>query len=381
MQSRYREFQHLLDTFRFYKNYGQLRLASDADINSIPLTTKADLEAFDIRTCPKQPLIIASTSGSTGKSALAGYSAEATSALYERLRTILYSTLEVQEGQVICNLFDIVEPFLSRLNLCNLIVPKSHLDDCDYSLIAQEIIQTRCTLIASPPHLLPPILAKLSEADYTMERIAFAGIKITDAFKTYLEGHCKRYVDVYGLTELQACAQRVYPDEYFTIIQPDLCHLEVLDEQNLAKDKGRGILLVTDFTNNSYPIVRYYTGDIVDLRRTDDGFQFKVIGRVGTFINIQNELINKNEILEEMEAILHHSDYLVEMHAVPETLRDYVKIYLQVSDMKNSKTIEQRIRERLGCECQFYILQRPARKTRTNKYLNIIDRRNDPVIQ
>jgi phenylacetate-coenzyme A ligase PaaK-like adenylate-forming protein len=381
MRPKYEEFRALLDTFSHYKNYGQLKLTRDEDICSIPITTKVDLEAFDIRACPRPPVIIPASSGSTGNPLLTGYSEEATRALIQRLHTILYDILHAHPGEVAVGFFDVLSPLLRELGLCNLIAPYSNIDEREIELITKKIIQAKCTLILSPPHLLPTFLDRLARRNYYMERIAFGGIKVTEAFKTYLLTRCTHHVDVYGLTEMHVAAQRVYPEEYFTLLQPDNCYLEVLDENGHTHQEGQGILLVTDFTNLSYPIIRYCSGDIVDLRCTEGNFQFKVLGRVGMHIKIHGELINKGEILEEIEEVLQHSNYLVEIHAEPTTVRDYVKVFLDTRDMQQSKDIEERIRKRIGCMCEFYLLDRPVPKTRTNKYINIIDRRNDPVTQ
>lgn len=106
---------------------------------------------------------------------------------------------------------------------------------------------------------------------------------VTDSMREYIEKILEtRVYSFYGHTERAAIAGECESNTHYHI-EPTYGYIELIDENDDAiEDERPGEIVVTGFTNDVMPLIRYRTGDIGqwDLSDCNDGYYRKKLKRV-----------------------------------------------------------------------------------------------------
>jgi len=336
-------------------------------LEKIKVTTKKDLQEFGIENCPEKPVLIASTSGTTEKPTIIGHSRQSEQMLLKKYEYIRDNMLELSKTPVTCNLLEFFETFQRPLGFCSLISPNNNIDEEEINYICQKIFASKAEFLLCSGHLLPKLLTKLKKLGHVPQNLIYTGVMVNQILEKELISEIKNPIELYATHEMPAIAMRRYPEDY-KVLFPDECCLEILNKDEKIKDKGEGILLITDYNNLSYPIIRFYTGDYVKLWKENKNIFLKIISRVGTYIKINGDLVNKNEITNIIDK--YEDVYLIEVKQ--KNMKDYFKVKLK--DLNNKKEIENALLESFGLELEFRLLEKPL-LSRTNKIIKILDSR------
>lgn len=362
----------LCKKFAFYT--GNAAVADASEITRLPFTTKETLQDFDIAHCPQKPVLIDTTSGTTGKSTLIGHSKSGVQATIRRLETIGYSWLKEKKGNVACVLFDSLVPYVTMMGHAELIVPRNNLDREELMLVAQRIAQSRASLLGASSHLVQPILLMLRERGYGLQNLIYGGVKATPDFVKFAIQNTRRAVEVYASCELPVLAARMAGEERFRVLDEDGFILEIMDGEGGVHREGQGILVATDLNNHSYPIIRYITDDLVVLEKSKTT-TIRYIGRVGNYIKVDGDLVGKTELTDAAERVVGSSNYILEVHS-DKNLKDRFVFFLTKSDMGKRAALKKELYSRgFFCPLNYRTLRRDVPKGRTGKCINIIDRR------
>jgi phenylacetate-coenzyme A ligase PaaK-like adenylate-forming protein len=373
-----KKFKNLTEKFGNFKNFKNLNINDISDIEKIPFTTKKDLQNFKIENCPNKPVFISSTSGSTSKITLIGHSIESENTLLKKYSYMKNEILNLKDNTVTCNLLEIFEPLLRKINLTSLITQTSNISKEDIKLICQQIIQSKAKFLLTSSHLLPTIFKILNGNDYKLNSIVYVGVKVTDVFQKEIVKNCENPIELYASSEIPAIGIRKYPEKYFKVMLPNELHFEILDSNNKIKNEGEGILIITDFNNFSYPVIRFYSEDLIHLKRKEDNIYLEILGRIGDYIKLEGDLVYKRIIIEIIENILKHQEFLIEVDTDKKKLNDSMKIFLNKHELINDENISKiknKIKNIVPCEFSFHLLEREVPQTRTNKKINMIDKR------
>lgn len=180
--------------------------------------------------------------------------------------------------------------------------------NCTHEKVIDILIKTRSTIFAcnvQEAFLLGEIAQKKGfhlKEDFALRAICTAGELFTDSRKKRLEKLWGVPVyNFYGTTELGNLATT--NNDSILNASKEHFYFEVLDEYTGAevRDGEKGILHVTTFSKESFPFIRFNTGDIV-VKNTDllqDTIQLKHFGRITERIECMGKRITFGELQNE----------------------------------------------------------------------------------
>jgi phenylacetate-CoA ligase len=205
------------------------------------------------------------------------------------------------------------------------------------------------------------LLGKDPATDFPdLEAFCFAGRILTPSWKESMEEDwgC-RVNNLYGSTEggpfatSGADGQLILHDEFFLF--------EVLDPQTMQPLEGDDIvggLALTTLGREAQPMIRYYTEDLVRVRRLDDGSRaIDVLGRAGDLMKWGGVEVTNFDLEEEIMAWLRQ--YRANVFFVVITHRGFL-IRVEVPDVGavDRKDGEKRLTDKLGVPCKLEVLPR-----------------------
>ena len=281
----------LNDHHAFYKE----RLSPVECLSEIvkwPLTTKEDLLAFPASDWwhTKTPLVqFQSSSGSQGKPFVTAYTKSDLTLFSEAVGRCLQHA-GVKKGDTLHNAYGYglftggIGLHLGARRLDMRVIPASS----GQSLRQIELIHMlRPNVIAATPSYLVRLI-ELYNATYGEEfppKIALVGAEPwSELTKNWIEKHSKTAaLNIYGLSEIigPGVAQNgVYHEG--SVVWEDLFYPEIVDPNTgqTIPEGSWGELVLTSFTREATPLVRYRTGDITRLLPPVEGLPFRRIDRI-----------------------------------------------------------------------------------------------------
>ncbi len=345
-------------------NYSIERISSSEDWKKIEPSSKKKLfikkppKFFEMRV----------TSGSTGKPLHIYYSREAVNSFIKRtIKSINYSNVNTKD--IALNLFAYggYIPGSMYERACNKmkvpIIPLGGPNTYSKEKIIAVINKIKPTTWFSLPSYAIGILKEVKPINYP-EKIIVAGEKLFPQFINQFKECNIEVFNHFGLTECPAIG----------VSRKNLDIIEVIEE-NIIVENQNSSLLVTDLSNLSQPIIRYKTGDVVEvIKENNEGMvsQFKILSRNDDLIKIRGVLISKTEMINKI--LNYSSDFYfiinqknnidtVQLHLDVKLIRKKINIMDELSNVP--LTIE-------------LIFHKDFKKitTSTNKVKYLIDERN-----
>lgn len=212
----------------------------------------------------------------------------------------------------------------------SLIMPTSYIDS-SLSIDEQirEINEIRPDVLRYYPGQLLSICKKLNRTDRNIEEpnlIITYGENLTQSTKDYIEKTLQAPVrDHYASTEFGTIAWECPEGGYH--IAEDSVYAEIITDRQPQRKRDTGELLLTGLTNTATPLIRYFTGDIVELENEECCCEtsFKKIDRIrgrekNIFKNAEGEPVLPDELIDILapvedflffQAIIEEKQYII----------------------------------------------------------------------
>ncbi len=312
-----------------------LGAAGDWDaFRALPCSTKeafrTDFRAFLTGAAPVR---LHSTSGSTGQPAFVVYSAEEIESITVRAAETM-RLAGARSDDTVLNLFgygtfiagNLYDWGASRLGA--LVIPFGSASMTPPTFAAQAIRAMAPTVINGVPSYLARYLAELRAAgEPNIDRVRIlqcAGEVLTDRLRSRLAAVMPPRADIfdqYGMTEFGPLAAECPAHDGMHLLEHGLL-FEVLDDDGNEVVEGDGELVVTSLENRAMALLRYRTGDRVELipgrcSCGQPGRRIRVQRRTDDLTKIRGCLCSKQEIVdivrsvagvEQFRVLLYHDD-------------------------------------------------------------------------
>lgn len=112
-------------------------------------------------------------------------------------------------------------------------------------------------------------------------------------------------LDQYGSREVGAIGVEVGEKRGIRVFDHAV-KVEVLDEENQISDNGEGALLITNLTNYSMPLIRYYIGDTGEVSKNLEGYS-------GSFSVLKKLTGRTNSHLKKEDGSIVHGEYVTHL--------------------------------------------------------------------
>lgn len=232
------------------------------------------------------------------------------------------------------------------------------------------IRRLRVTALASLP--LEPILLRELACELGMDLgrdlgsvgVIFAGgAPLPPALRRAIEEDWNaRVVEIYGSNETMLMGVGCTSGRLH--LCTDLLEFEILDplRHTPLASGGRGVLAVTSLVHEVMPLVRYVTGDLVEVEKTpcpcgQQGPTAEVLGRVDDVVEIGGRTVTAYEMLDaayDFALRLHTRTFFIVVR------RRGVHVLIEVAEPEGARdpTVERRLAERIGLPVTVEYLRR-----------------------
>jgi len=383
------------------------RLKDMSSLRELPFTTKEDLQKsypYDMFALPLRDIVrIHTTSGTTGKSIVVGYTQNDLRHWRQCVARLLTAAgvTEHDVVQIALHYSLFAEGFGFHQGAEEIgasVIPASLATSVSRQIVVMRDFKTT-VLISTPSHALN-ITAGLDEAQVHPERLSlklclFGGERWSERLRRQLEERLRiTAIDTYGPTEVMGpgvagechLRQGLHINEDHFIV-------EIIDPKTLAPVPAgdEGELVLTTISKEGFPLIRYRTGDITRIDpepcpcgrtfvrvarmmgRTDDLILFQAVG----FFPAQIE-----EILGEFEGTSPYYQIVLDQEGGVETLQIRVEISGQIPCLDEVKTLEalqtqvaKRIKSALDVEARVILVEPGSLRQLANGTERVVDRR------
>ena len=307
---------------KFYKDTGvyDLKIKTFEDVNKIPLVDKAMLNHNKIEDILSRDntkdLVVTNTSGSTGvpidiystkKELFAGYVRTFLATkhynpfrrfgfigLYDHKKEIERNTF-LYYCQKYCGLF--------RRECFSVFTPSEE-------LIAQ-LKAKKISVLSTTPSGLRILVDKLKESGekLNLKVIVVSGETVMDELRSDVKTYLKaKMIDVYGCMEHPSLAW-TNPDGNFFIYPSNSVYVEFINPVEIG-GVTYGELVITNFSNNTMPFIRYKIGDHVKILNSNKKMG-KILGRIDDIIEYDDGYKIFMIQLYPFDSIFDYSQYKV----------------------------------------------------------------------
>jgi phenylacetate-CoA ligase len=360
----------------FYKpRLAGVTIRSLADLKDLPLTRKADLkgnpaEAF-LACDPKKVWHFHESFGTTGRPVCGWYSLGDIECEIDVIGRWLQ---HFGPGQVVMNRYPYAFPVPAQLVETGVrlkggtLIPTSNLTyNVGMPRVLRLMEQRQVNVITGMP--LEAVLLKEAAllqgkdpaTDFPdLQAFCFAGRILTPSWRETMmtDWNCA-VQNLYGSTEggpfatSDETGQLILHDEFFLF--------EVLDPETLeplAGDDVVGGLCLTTLGREAQPMVRYYTEDLVRVRRREDGKRtIEVLGRAGDLIDFRGTKVTNFDLEEEI--LCWSKQYGANVFFVVITDKGFlVRVEFPEPGKVDKRDGEKRLSERLGVPVKLEVLPR-----------------------
>jgi len=360
----------------FYKSrLSGTSIKSLSDLSSLPLTRKADLKgnpADVFLACdPKTVWHFHESFGTTGQPVCGWYSLDD---IEVEIDVIGRWLKHFGPGQVVMNRYPYAFPVPAQLvetgvRLCGgTLIPTSNLTyNVGMPRVLRLMEERRVNVITGMPLeaiLLKEaalLLGKDPRADFPdMQGFCFAGRILTPSWRESMRDDWGVDVhNLYGSTEggpfatSDESGELVLHDEFFLF--------EVLDPVTLVPLEGDevvGGLCLTTLGREAQPMIRYYTEDLVRVKRRADGKRtVEVLGRAGDLMDFRGTKVSNFDLEEEI--LSWSKQYRANVFFVCITDKGFlVRVEFPEPGRVDKRDGEKRLSERLGVPVKLEVLPR-----------------------
>jgi phenylacetate-coenzyme A ligase PaaK-like adenylate-forming protein len=299
-------WNRLLETFCSLPQFSGRAVRNPDDIRALPFAAKDGLRDWRVTDCPRPPVAVAKTSGTTGTPMGIYVSQEAFDAMVARSRAFVRRI--AQPGDRLLS----IAP-ANSLTMNYVAARAAMAEGVGFALVTDDdIAAPRCRTLLE--QFKPTGI-------YTTPTAAFAffrthgtvpslrgglrtGEPLTDAELRELEAVSGvRWFDLYGAHETSLIAAQCAPDGEREVFDEGL-HLEILQDDGSCVEEGEGSLLVTDFNNHAMPIIRYRLGDRVRLTGSGGARRLAFLGRDDANLKVGGVFMSKTRLLALAEGRL-----------------------------------------------------------------------------
>jgi phenylacetate-CoA ligase len=383
------------------------RIKSLQTLRDLPFTTKEDLQKsypYDMFAVPLRDIVrIHTTSGTTGKSIVVGYTQNDLRSWRECAARLLAAAgvTEHDVVQVALHYSLVADGFgfhqgAERIGAS--VIPASLATSVTKQIVVMRDFKT--TVLVSTPSHAQTIAAGLDEAQVHRERLhlrlgLFGGERWSDAVRRQLEEQLQIVsADTYGPTEVLgpgvAGECHLHQGLHFN---EDHFLVEIIDPKGTEPVPAgeEGELVLTTITKEGFPLIRYRTGDITRLYtdpcpcgrtfvrmarvmgRTDDLILFQGVG----FFPSQIE-----EILAGIDGVSSYFQILLGQERGVDTIEVRVEIADQIPFLDEVKTIEtlrlqtaKRIKAALDIDPKVTLVEPKSLQTLPEGTSRVVDKR------
>jgi phenylacetate-CoA ligase len=290
------------------------------DFRSLPFSTKDDFRADFRAFLTGRPAVrLHSTSGSTGAPAFVVYSREELESITTRA-AITMQLAGVRAGDTVLNLFGYGTFIAGNLydwgatRLGALLIPFGSASMTPPRFAAEALRAMRPAVVNGVPSYLTRFLGDLRRAgESAVEEIRIvqcAGEVLTPGLRQRLADVLPagaEIYDQYGMTEFGPIAAECEAHDGMHLIDHGL-YVEVVDDEGRAVEEGEGELVVTSAQNRAMALLRYRTGDRVEVSGGEcacgrPGRRVVVQHRTDDLTKVRGCLCSKQEMVEAVRAV------------------------------------------------------------------------------
>ena len=414
------QFERLQSTLnRVYRNVAFYRTAFDAhhvnlerlkgihSLRELPFTTKEDLQTsypYDMFAVPLRDIVrIHTTSGTTGKSIVVGYTQNDLRSWTQCVARLLVAAGVSQHDvvQIALHYSLFAEGFGFHQGAEQIgasVIPASLTSSVGRQIVVMKDFKTT-VLISTPSHALN-IVAGLDEAQVHPERLSlrlglFGGERWSDPLRRQLEERLHIVsTDTYGPTEVMGpgVAGECHVHDGLHINE-DHFIVEIIDPKTLdaVPAGGEGELVLTTISKEGFPLIRYRTGDITHVNPTPCSCG-RTFARMATVLARTDDLIlfggvgffpsQIEEILTRFEGVSPYFQIILDQEGGVDTLQVRVEISDSIPSLDEVKAIEtlrvdvaRRIKDVLDVEAKVILVEPKSLRHLANGTGQIVDRR------
>jgi len=374
------KFKKIIKNFKNCNKYNYIDIKSKEDLKKIPIITKEDLKKFNYHDYPKKPKIVWNTSGITGGSSLIAISNKSYDEFLNRtgwyLNNYAHPYLK-SDKKLIFNIIDsFSDSYFINQGFSVISSGRSNFEAQEIDLMAQRCEQIKPNILFGSAPFIYDLLRRCSIGN-DVEVIAFGGTMFgADFLKTLKKvAPNAKIMETYSATECMCMAWRnPFKEEFFTVVGSGNIFLEIINKHGEILEEGEGVLLLTDFFNESLPFIRYKLGDKVILKKEGKNILVKPIGRIDQLLKIGNDLVPHNEIVQNLISILKHDLFKFEIYHKKNSVNDCIIFYLD--DLSKKKEISSYFQHEFEIKLLFRKYKNNIKTTSRGKKIHIIDKRN-----
>ncbi|MCX5709743.1 MAG: AMP-binding protein [Candidatus Omnitrophica bacterium] len=372
-------FNRLLSKFVKFKG---VRVAGFKDITNIPFTTRDELSDWRLSMCPNKPVELYFTSGTTRGSFALYYSKESLQAIDERLfKAGILSG--IKKGDAVLNLLQcgfvnsgiFVHRMINRIGASA--VSTGGIRDNNIKPVLHLMETLKPSVIIGTHSSIYDLLSATKKKCKFIRLILSTGSVLTDRFRKNMEKKSGgRLYNVYGCNEVSIMAIQDAPKEkkWMRLIDDGL-YVEVLKDNGEARECGIGRVLVTDFNNFSFPVIRYIVGDYVEIIKRGGIKYIRIFGREDKHTNINYKVTSVNLLTDTVMQSLGHNRFNILVENNPDSLRDKVTVLILKKDGHLKQAIRDSLKNNTGISVSVAVSGKGLFKNASEKYVNFLDRR------
>jgi len=373
-------FNRLLSKFDKFKD---IRIDWCGDIKNIPSSTRDELSDWRLSMCPKKPAEIYFTSGTTKGSFALYYSKESLQGIDERLFKA-GALSGMNKNDIVLNLlrYGFVNSGVFVHRLINRIgataVSIGGIQDNNIEPVLHLIKTLKPSVIIGTHSSIYDLLSAAKKKCKFIRLILSTGSVLTDQFRRNMEKKTGgRLYNVYGCNEVSIMAIQDTPKEkkWMRLIDDGL-YVEVLTDNGEAQECGIGKVLVTDFNNSSFPVIRYVVGDYVEIIKRGWIKYIRIFGREDKHTNINYKVTSVNLLTDTVMQSLGHNRFNILVENNPDSLRDKVTVIISKRDEHLRQDIENSLKKNTGIAVSVVSFEKSLFKNASGKYINFLDKRS-----
>jgi len=372
-------FNRLLSKFAKFKG---VRITGLRDITNIPFTARDELSNWRLSMCPDKPAELYFTSGTTRGSFALYYSKESLQAIDERLfKAGILSGIKkddavlnlLQCGFVNSGIF--VHKMINRIGASAVSIGGVRDNNIKPVLSLMETLKPS-VIIGTHSSIYDLLFASKKKCKF-IRLILSTGSVLTDQFRRNMEKKAGGYLyNVYGCNEVSIMAIQDTPKEkeWMRLIDDGL-YVEVLKDSGETQECGIGSILVTDFNNFSFPVIRYVVGDYVEIKRRNGIKYIRIFGREDKHTKINYKVTSVNLLTDTVMRSLGHNRFNILVENNPDSLRDKVTVLILKKDEHLKQIIRDSLKNDTGITVSVAVSGKNLFKNTSEKYVNFLDRR------
>lgn len=374
----FKKLKNLIKKFKNIDRFKNIKINNKEDIKYIPIVEREFLENFKIKDCPVNPSTIFNTSGSSGFPLMIYCSKESVNMMTERMNQY-FKLININKNEIILNMFSYGNMYNAAITVHegskkrNLTIIPLGLNN-DKNKIKEIVRSLNPSILFSYPNQLYNIF-HIIKKKHNIKKCIAGGELILPEYKKIIESISgTKIYSSYGCTEVGPISVQLNNNKSEEMILSGL-FCEIIDKNSNIKEEGQGELLITDLYNYSMPIIRYKVGDYVTIKQIKNHKFVIIHGRIGDMININGNLISKNNIINLITKITKDPNFMIIIKKDIKNYKDKIIILTKKNQLYKKEILKKEL-----INIQIYPdikqIKNEILKTGSGKYRQLIDLRN-----